>query len=56
MATPVIVTTDTDAEPVVDTSNPQAKRAISERDVIVFLARATTTGDVTFEYATEQQW
>jgi len=55
MATPVIVTTDTDAEPVVDTSNPQATHVV-ERDVIVFLARATVTGDVTFEYATEQQW
>ena len=31
MATPVIVTTDTDAEPVVDTSNPQATHVV-ERD------------------------
>lgn len=40
-------------------SNPsqQARRLISERDVVVFLARSTTaSGTVKVEYVTEQQW
>jgi hypothetical protein len=32
------------------------KRFISGRDVIVILANATTTGDVTIEYQSEQDW
>ncbi len=31
-------------------------RNITEGDIVVFLAEATTTGDVTVEYATEQEW
>lgn len=34
----------------------QAKRAIYQRDVVVFLGKSSSTGTVTVEYTTEQQW
>lgn len=37
-------------------SGQTAKRPISERDVVVFCANATATGNLNYEYTTEQQW
>lgn len=34
----------------------QVKRPVSERDIVVFLGKSGTMGDVTIEYSTTQQW
>ena len=51
-----LFTSGTGSKAPVTQAGQQAKRAISERDVIVFAANATATGDINFEYTTEQQW
>jgi hypothetical protein len=38
------------------TDGRTSKRQISDRDVMVILANAAATGDVTLEYGTEQDW
>jgi len=37
-------------------SGVQVKRAVHNGDIIVFWGNSDTTGDVTFEYTTEQDW